>query len=121
MFIYHIISHLIANYRVTLPSNFNSIFSSLVFLSFSAAILYSVGSSIFGITPDKLPYVSERVNSVLPTVDQLKEMLEEEERRAKMTPEERRKELEEQMNKERIERKRRGEKEDENNENDDPQ
>ena len=89
-------------HRITLPTNFNSIFSSLVFLSFSAAILYSVGSSIFGITPDKLPYISERVNSVLPTVDQLKEMLEEEERRAKMTPEERRKEFEE-MTKKRME------------------
>ena len=108
-------------HRIILPTNFNSIFSSLVFLSFSAAILYSVGSSIFGITPDKLPYISERVNSVLPTVDQLKEMLEEEERRAKMTPEERRKEFEE-MTKKRMEVARKEEKEgDKNDEENDAQ
>ena len=89
--------------RINLPTNFNSIFSSLVFLSFSAAILYSVGSSIFGIIPDKLPYISERVNSVLPTVDQLKEMLEEEERRKNMTPEEIQKEMEE-MTRKRLEK-----------------
>lgn len=105
---------------INLPTNFNSIFSSLVFLSFSAAILYSVSSSIFGIIPDKLPYISERVNSVLPTVNQLKEMLEEEERRKNMTPEERQKEMEEMTRKrvEKAEEKRKGDEvgEDDNDE-----
>ena len=44
-------------------------------MSFLTAIIYSVTSSLAGITPDKLPYISERVNRVLPSAAQLKEML----------------------------------------------
>jgi hypothetical protein len=50
---------------VILPSDFNKEISALVFISFSLAIVYSVISSILGITPDKLPYISERVEKVL--------------------------------------------------------
>ena len=49
---------------VILPSDFNKEISALVFISFSLAIVYSVISSILGITPDKLPYISERVEKV---------------------------------------------------------
>ena len=45
---------------------------------------------------------------MLPTVDQLKEMLAEEERRANMTPEERKKEFEEMTNR-KIEKQKKGE------------
>ena len=72
---------------VTLPADVGPSASTFVFISFLVAILYSVTSSLLGIAPDKLPYISERVNSVLPTANQLEEMLERENSRLKMTKE----------------------------------
>jgi len=47
--------------------------STLTFFIFSAAIIYSLVCSIAGITPDKLPLISERVEIRVPTADMFDE------------------------------------------------
>ncbi len=43
--------------------------STLTFLLTSAIIIYCCGSSLAGITPDKVPFISERVEKRVPTAD----------------------------------------------------
>lgn len=47
--------------------------STFTFFLFSAAIIYSLVSSVSGITPDKIPFVSERVEIRVPTADMFDE------------------------------------------------
>ena len=47
--------------------------STGTFFIFSAAIIYSLVCSISGITPDKLPFISERVENRVPTADMFDE------------------------------------------------
>ena len=43
--------------------------SDLVFAGVVAAILYSSISSLLGITPDKLPFISQAASDRMPTID----------------------------------------------------
>ena len=47
--------------------------STGTFFIFSAAIIYSLVCSVSGITPDKLPFISERVENRVPTADMFDE------------------------------------------------
>jgi hypothetical protein len=46
--------------------------ASATFLVVSVAIFYSMLSSLLGEIPDKLPFISERVKSRVPTTEQFK-------------------------------------------------
>ena len=58
--------------------------STATFLTASAAILYSMGSSLAGALPDKIPFVSDRVKLRVPTADDILKMLEDQENMLKM-------------------------------------
>lgn len=71
-----IILVLLPELGVNVPTNFGTEINGLIFLTFAVAISYSSVSSLLGLAPDKIPYISERANSMLPTADQLKQFLE---------------------------------------------
>jgi hypothetical protein len=54
---------------VTVPPIVSQVGFDFVFITLVAAIVYSVVSSFLGITPDKIPWVSDQVNSRIPTLD----------------------------------------------------
>lgn len=54
---------------VTLPTLFSQIGSDAIFVTLLAAIGYCVVSSLSGIVPDKIPWISDQVNSRIPTLD----------------------------------------------------
>lgn len=51
---------------ITVPDDVKVTFETLTFFLFSAAILYSCVSSLLGITPNKLPFISEGVERRVP-------------------------------------------------------
>eukprot|EP00596_Hydrurales_sp_CCMP1899_P008945 CAMPEP_0119033248 /NCGR_PEP_ID=MMETSP1177-20130426/279_1 /TAXON_ID=2985 /ORGANISM="Ochromonas sp, Strain CCMP1899" /LENGTH=370 /DNA_ID=CAMNT_0006989843 /DNA_START=151 /DNA_END=1263 /DNA_ORIENTATION=- len=53
--------------------------STATFLAVSAAIIYSMGSSLTGVIPDKIPFVSERVKVRVPTAEDILKMLSDQE------------------------------------------
>lgn len=55
------------------PETLTQIGSDAVFVTLIAVIGYSVVSSLFGATPDKLPGISNYVNQRMPTIDMLDE------------------------------------------------
>lgn len=57
-----------------LPPLVNDICSTTTFLLFSTAILYSIGSSITGREPDKLPFITERIKQRVPTTEEFQKM-----------------------------------------------
>lgn len=58
---------------VEVPQSLTMAASTATFVSFSALILYSVASSLAGITPAKIPFISERVENRVPTADMFDE------------------------------------------------
>jgi len=58
---------------VQLPEVATQIGSDLIFVTLILIIFYSVGSSLLGITPDKLPAISDYTNKRMPTLDMLDE------------------------------------------------
>ena len=54
---------------VQIPEAVSQIGSDAVFVTLLVAIGYSVASSILGITPDKIPFVSDAANRRMPTID----------------------------------------------------
>lgn len=52
---------------VTVPEELSAILSTVTFVVFSALILYSCASSLLGVVPNKIPYISERVELRVPT------------------------------------------------------
>ena len=53
--------------------------STATFLTASAAIIYSMGSTLAGALPDRIPFVSDRVKTRVPTADDILKMLEDQE------------------------------------------
>ena len=58
---------------VTIPAIAAQIGNDAIFVTLVAAIGYSVVSSLLGITPDKIPGVSDQVNARIPTLDMFDE------------------------------------------------
>lgn len=58
---------------VAVPENVSAALSTLTFVLFSSLILYSCASSLLGQTPNKIPYVSERVELRVPTANMFDE------------------------------------------------
>jgi len=56
---------------VQLPEITTQISSDVIFVMLIAAIGYTVGSSLLGATPDKIPVISNYVDQRMPTVDML--------------------------------------------------
>jgi Ca2+-binding EF-hand superfamily protein len=54
---------------VKIPEVVSQLGSDAVFLTLLAAIGYSVISSILGITPDKIPFISDTASQRIPTID----------------------------------------------------
>ena len=54
---------------VQIPQAVSQIGSDAVFVTLLVAIGYSVASSLLGITPDKIPFVSDAANRRMPTID----------------------------------------------------
>ena len=62
-----------------IPQNLADLGSTATFLSISAAIIYSMGSTLGGVLPDKIPFVSQRVAARVPTADDILKMLNDQE------------------------------------------
>lgn len=54
---------------IQIPEAVSQLGSDAVFVTLLAGIGYAVVSSLLGITPDKVPYISDRVNERMPTID----------------------------------------------------
>jgi hypothetical protein len=63
-----------------LPSALVDSGSTATFLAVSAAIIYSMGSSLIGTVPDKIPIISERVKLRVPTGEEILKILGEQEK-----------------------------------------
>jgi hypothetical protein len=75
-----VVQILLPEFGINLPTEFGSEANALIFFTVCISILYSVSSSLLGVAPDKLPYISERVKVMLPTPDQLKSLMEQREK-----------------------------------------
>ena len=53
----------------------NTLASSITFYIVSAAVIYSLASTLLGQEPDKLPLISERVKKRVPTTSEFKDMI----------------------------------------------
>lgn len=58
---------------VALPSNFTELGNDAVFYILLATLAYSSISSLLGITPDKIPFISQAVIDRMPTIDMFDE------------------------------------------------
>lgn len=65
--------------------------SDVTFISFISAISYAVISSLFGIEPDNIPFVTERIKQRVPTTEEFQKYYNEFEERVKQEEEEKRK------------------------------
>ena len=74
-----VISAIATQSNSPLPQSVIDLSSTATFLSISAAIIYSMGSSLAGILPDKIPLVSERVKVRVPTAEDILKMLNDQE------------------------------------------
>ena len=54
---------------VQIPESVSQLGSDAVFVTLLAGIGYAVVSSLLGITPDKVPFISDRANERMPTID----------------------------------------------------
>eukprot|EP01038_Epipyxis_sp_PR26KG_P012471 gene12471-16726_t len=67
-----------AQLGITIPPEISSLLSTGTFLIISSTIIYSVVCSLLGITPDKIPIISARVQQRVPTTEEFMEMFDEE-------------------------------------------
>ena len=55
--------------NIELPAIVTQISTDAIFVTLLAALGYSAASSLFGIEPNKLPFISNAVNDRMPSVD----------------------------------------------------
>lgn len=65
-----------------IPAQVGDTCSTFIFLATSSAIIYSVISSLVGILPDKIPFVSATVSQRVPSTEEIIKLLDEEEKRS---------------------------------------
>jgi len=65
--------------------------SDVTFISFISVISYAIISSLFGIEPDKIPFVTERIKQRVPTTEEFQKYYNEFEERVKQEEEEKQK------------------------------
>lgn len=57
-----------------IPAEFSTLAASATFFTFCAFLIYSVLSSLFGIEPDKIPFISAQVKKRVPTTEEFRNM-----------------------------------------------
>lgn len=60
------------------PAEVSTLAATATFATFIALLLYSVLSSLFGIEPDKIPFVSTQVKKRVPTTEEFRSMFDDE-------------------------------------------
>lgn len=60
---------LLSTAGVSVPDNFGELSADAVFYVLLATLLYCIVSSLLGITPDKIPFISQAVTDRMPTTD----------------------------------------------------
>ena len=68
-FLYGLIGTILNANSISIPEGVLELAADSIFITLVLALTYCAGSSLLGVTPDKLPLISESIKNRMPTVD----------------------------------------------------